>query len=164
MNSEIQTLGVKHLIECHCTLKIYEKNKNIQDHLYHKFCVYSNVDDTGKIIEKIAKCNNCSTLHRVYDYCKSELIEPGKDENITAINIDDIKLQLSDKLNKILDQYNVDISTWEQTLDIIDKEAWNQYVVLSREVIDQKYHVKVLQILGESKVKIISKVINDEIT
>ena len=42
-----------HLIECHCTLKIYEKRKNIQEHLYHKFTVYSKLDSSGKIIEKV---------------------------------------------------------------------------------------------------------------
>ena len=163
MNSQSHSLGIKHLIECHCTLKIYEKNENIQDHLYHKFCVYSNIDESGKLIEKIVKCNNCSTLHKVYDYCKSELVEPGKDTIITAVNIDDIKLQLSSKLVKILEKYDSDIATWEQVLDIVDKEVYDQYVVLSRQVIDQKYHVKVLQILNEDKVKIVSKIINDEI-
>ena len=38
--------GIKHLIECHCTLKIFERRRN---QVYHKFTVYSKIDDTGRI-------------------------------------------------------------------------------------------------------------------
>ena len=159
----MKTLGVKHLIECHCTLKIYEGKTGIQDHLYHKFPVYSQMSKNGKIIEKIAQCNNCNTLHRVYDYCKSELIERGKDEIISAVDKEDIKLQLSEKIIKVLSKYKVDISTWEHALDIYDNQVWGENIVLSREIIDQKYHVKILKIESENKIKILTKVIEDEI-
>lgn len=156
--------GIKHLIECHCTLKIYEKNENIQDHLYHKFPVYSKIcPDTGKLIEKIAQCNNCGTLHKIYDYCKSELVERGKDSIQTNLDIEDIKLTLSDKIVKTLEKYDVDISTWEQVSDLVEQEFWGERVVLSRQLVEQVYHVKIMEILGEDKIKILSKVIHDEI-
>ena len=159
----MKTLGIKHLIECHCTLKIYEARSDIQDHLFHKFPVYSQVDDKGNIVEKIVQCNNCNTMHRVYDYCKSELVNSGKDELTTSIDIEDIKIQLSNKISNILTKYNADISTWEHVLDICDKEVWGSKVVITRELIDQKYHVKILTLESENKVKIQSKIIEDEI-
>jgi D-ribose pyranose/furanose isomerase RbsD len=152
--------GVKHLLECHCTLKIYEVGKN---NIYHKFAVYSKVDNLGRLIEKIASCNNCGTLHRVVDICKSEILRSGKDENKSAVCIEDIQLQLPDKINNILIKYDVDLATWEQILDIFDEESWGQNVVISRDLIDQKYHVKVLQIISAEKIKILTKVIQDEI-
>mgnify|MGYP003122435025 CR=1 FL=1 len=113
-------LGIKHLIECHCTLKIYQGSEN---HLYHKFPVYSKFDNKGKIIEKIVSCNHCDTLHRVEDICKSSIIPGGKDENRAAISVEDIQLQLDDKINRILKKYQVDLATWEECLDIFDNNA-----------------------------------------
>lgn len=156
-----ENLGIKHLIECHCTLKIYKGDDN---HLYHKFPVYSKFNnDSKKIIEKIVQCNNCQTLHKVYDICKSDIIRSGKDENKSSVSIDDISLQLPYKLNNVLVKYQCDIATWEQVLDIVDNKAWNYKIVLSRELIEAKYHVKVLHIISEEKIKIETKVIEDEI-
>jgi len=161
MKKNWEKIGIKHLIECHCTLKIYNGSNN---HLFHKFPVYSNYDSTGKLIEKICKCNNCGTLHRVKSICKSEIIRGGKDRNTSEINIEDISLQIDKKIENVLRRYDCDISVWENVLDIIEKEAWEYPVIISREVIDMKYHVKIMEIVSESKIKIISKIIEDEIS
>ena len=160
----MSALGIKHLIECHCTLKIYQKDTDIQDHLYHKFPVYSQIDHyTGKIIKKIAKCNNCGTLHKVYDYCKSFLVKKENENYEVGIDIEDIKIQLEDKIVRVLEKYDVDISTWEHVLDIYDKQVWGSQVILTRNLVEQKYHVKILEILNDKKIKIHTKVIQDEI-
>ncbi|MEK9789229.1 MAG: hypothetical protein VW380_02020 [Candidatus Woesearchaeota archaeon] len=150
--------GIKHLIECHCTLKLYSGRDN---QLYHKFPVYSKIEKSGKIIEKLAQCNNCNTIHRIYDYCKSDIIKSGKDKNNASLDLEDIIIQLPVKISNILRKYDVDISTWEEVLDIFDNNYWNNNIVLSRELIDQKYHVKILKILDEGKIKIESQVIED---
>ena len=157
--------SVKHLLECHCTLKIYEKkDKNLDNHLFHKFPVYSKYDNkTGKFIEKIAQCNNCQTLHRVIDVCKSEIIPGGKDKDMTLTTIEDMELQLPNKLYNFLVGQNTDITAFEHALDIIDNEYWGSQIVIARELIDLKYHIKVLEINGENKFKIIKKIIEDEI-
>jgi hypothetical protein len=154
------SLGIKHLIECHCTLKLYEGK---EDHVYHKFPVYSKFDNKGRVIEKIAQCNNCKTLHKVYDICKSDIIRSGKDSNNSSLSIDDLALQLPDKIVNVLKNYQCDISTWEHVFDIIESEAWDQKVVLAREIIEGTYHTKVMIIQNESKIKIETKVINDEL-
>jgi hypothetical protein len=160
----MKSLGIKHLISCHCTLKIFEKNNEIQDHLYHKFPVYSQIDHkTGKIIERLAMCNNCNTTHRIFDYCKSELVSNPKEKENMSLNIDDIKIQLSDKIVKIMEKYNPDLATWEHVLDVFDKEAWGSNIIISRDLIDQMYHVKILSIVDENKIKILTKIIKDEI-
>ena len=53
--------GLKHLIECHCTLKIFNGDELIN----HKFPVYSKVKPDGSIVSKLVKCNNCDAVHRV---------------------------------------------------------------------------------------------------
>jgi len=152
--------GIKHLIECHCTLKIYQGS---DDHLYHKFPVYSKLNKDDKIIEKLVQCNHCQTIHKVYDICKSNILRSGKDDHKTAVNIEDISYQLSDKINNILRRYDCDISTWEQILDYCEREYWDQKIVINREIIEGKYHVKVLSILSEDKIKIENRVIENDI-
>jgi hypothetical protein len=152
--------GIKHLIECHCTLKIYTGSEN---HLYHKFPVYSKFNDSGNIIEKFAQCNNCQTIHKVHDFCKSNIIRSGKDDHKTAISKEDIACQLSDKISSILWRYECDISTWEQILDYCENEYWNQKIVINRDLIEGKYHVKILTLLSENKIKIENQVIENDI-
>jgi hypothetical protein len=160
MRDNWKKLGLKHLIDCHCTLKIYEKNSNV---IYHKFPVYTKFDENGKAIVKLAHCNNCGTIHKVIDICKSEIIRSGKDKNVSEIDIEDIALQIDTKICNVLRRYNCDIAIWENVLDILENEAWNYPIVLSREVIEGKYHVKILEIKSDSKFKIITKKIEDEI-
>lgn len=151
--------GVKHLIECHCMLKIFRDVESVK---YHKFPVYSKIDEDGKIIHKLAKCNNCESLHYIYDYCKSEL-RGGKDQTSVTLTIDDISLCLPDRLNQVLFKSYCDISTWEHCLDIVEEKRWGETVVLSRDVIDENEQVKILIIKGENTIKIENKTINTTI-
>lgn len=153
-------IGIKHLIECHCTLKIYQKLEKI---IYHKFPVYSKYNnEAGSIVPKIAQCNNCKTLHKVYDICKSEIVPGGKDEDKTMLTKEDIVIQLPDKISNFLVRQDYDMSVFEHVLDIIDNEAWNELVVLSREVINEDLHVKILQIISENRFKIKKEIINNQ--
>ena len=149
--------GIKHLINCHCVLAIY---KNDQKIINHKFPVYSKFDENNAIIPKLVKCNNCDTLHYVYDMCKSE-IRPGKDQTSIVIEKDDLALMMSDKLSNLLRKINCDISSWEHVLDIIEEERWGEIVVLKRDIIDEIQQVKVIEILSDDKFKIRSETIND---
>ena len=120
--------GVKHLIECHCTLKIYDRNNNL---LNHKFPVYSKVRKDGSLISKIVKCNNCEALHKITDTCTSELL-PGKDQTNVITNIEELSLSLPDKLVSVLKRLECDISCYEHCLDIFEESRWGEFVVLRR--------------------------------
>jgi hypothetical protein len=153
------TTGVKHLIECHCVLTIYKKNAKIRN---HKFPVYSKLDENGKVIPKLVKCNNCESLHLVSDLCKSEL-KGGKDQTSVTIDKEEIMLGLPDKLSQILIKLDCDISTWEHCLDIFEEERWNEFVVLKRDIIDENQQVKILRIISENRFKVENVVINNTI-
>ena len=145
--------GIKHLIECHCTLKIYG------DSINHKFPVYSKLDDQGNVIKKIAKCNNCEALHAITDMCTSELL-PGKDQTSIVASIDEVSLSLPERLVNILHKLECDISSYEHCLDVIEESRWGETVVLRRDIIEEKESLKVLSITGENKFKIGTKLIN----
>ena len=149
--------GIKHLIDCHCYLAIYRKNKKL---INHKFPVYSSIDEAGKVIPRYAKCNNCDTLHYVNDICKSE-IRGGKDQTEIVISIDDISNILPVNLCNILRSHNCDISDWEHVLDIIDSKRWGSYIVIKRDIIKEVQHVKILKLLSRDSFKISVESINN---
>ena len=157
MLMQSNSLGIKHLIECHCTLKIY--SKNIKD-IHHKFPVYSKFDKNKKIIPKIVKCNNCEALHNITEVCRSELM-PGLDQTEVTLSISDMQLMIPDKLSNLLIKHKCDISTWEQIVDIYENSLWGQSFVIKRDIIDEYQYLKIVHILGENKFKIESKKIND---
>ena len=72
-----------------------------------------------------------------------------------------LKHGISENLSSVLETYNCDISTWENVEFIIDNELWDEDVVISRESIDDITHVKVLNILSETKLKVNSNIIKD---
>ena len=150
--------GFKHLIECHCILQQYKKRQNP---LYHKFTVYSKIKD-DKIEIKYAQCNNCDIVHKVYDICKSEIVI-GKEDYSVGLSIDDMSVQLSDKLSNLLSVNNCDYATWEHVLDIVENDRWEEPVVIKRDIINGKENVKILKIMPGEKIKLSTRAIEDEI-
>tara|TARA_X000001388_G_C2231303_1_gene123257 strand:- start:1127 stop:1597 length:471 start_codon:yes stop_codon:yes gene_type:complete len=145
--------GIKHLIECHCFLKIFNKSEK---QINHKFPVFSKIGKDGNLIKKLVKCNNCDALHSVYDICKSEL-KPGKEEIGTVLDKEDLILMLPDKIANILIKNNADISDFEHALDIVENKEWGSFVVVKRSIVDEEEHVKVMEIIEENKIKIHNK-------
>jgi len=148
--------GIKHLIECHCFLKIFDKSEN---KINHKFPVYSKLDENNNILPKLAKCNNCESLHYVYDACKSEL-RPGKEDIASILTIEDIMMMLPDRINSVLTTNRSDIADFEHALDIIENERWGETIVVKRSIVGEIENIKILQIDGENKIKILNKEIN----
>lgn len=136
----------RHLIECQCTLKIYE---NRTKPIFHKFAVFS-LTENDNIVEKFVECNNCSALHKVTDYCKSEIMW-GKDGIIGMVNkIEDVKFNLDNSGNeKIVEILTVnkieDISVWEFVEYLLENEEEGQ-VILEKNEIEDRIISKILYI------------------
>lgn len=149
--------GIKHLIDCHCVLPLYRDSQKI---IFHKFPVYSKIKKDGSLIEKLVKCNNCEAVHLVNEICKST-IQPGKDQTNVTLSKEDMSFMLSDKLVSLLEKTDSDISTWEHVLDVIEEKRWKENIVIKREIIDEKEHVKILNMTSENKFKVFSDSINN---
>ena len=72
-------------------------------------------------------------------------------------------MQLSDKLSMLLSNNNCDYATWEQVVDIDDEERWGEPVVIKRDIIDDKIVVKILKLKEGERIKIQSKIIEDQL-
>jgi len=119
--------GIKHIIECHCILPQFKKSPTPP---YHKFVVFSIIDDNDVVQVKHAACNNCGVIHKVTDIMKSE-VSLGNENVSSVINIDDIKLSLNDNIIKTLESYKASLATWEEAAFIFEYEKWGSTLVLS---------------------------------
>ncbi len=151
--------GIRHLIQCHCILPQYRK---APEPIFHKFVVFSEVDEEDNFLPKLAQCNNCGVVHKIVDACKSEIVA-GLDETLSLLTIEEIRQSLTLDLCSILTTYKCDISIWENVKFIYENELWGEKIVISKDDVDGILQVKILQILDNNKVKIDSKVYESEI-
>ena len=143
------SVGYKHLIECRCILTQFSKQ---EDPPFHKFLVFSVINDDNVVDIKFAQCNNCGAIHKVTDICTSQIL--NKDSTDSLPNIEDIKVGLNAKLVAILERYKVDLPTYEAVQFVIENERWGEYVTLTSDEIDGVLQQKYVQIMGENIFKI----------
>lgn len=141
-------IGLKHLIKCRCVMPQF---KNIPEPPQHQFVVFSVMND-NELNHKFAQCNNCGLIHKVVDVCKSEITP--RDDMVSIMTIDDIKLGLPVNLTGILEKYGADLATWEHAQFIYENKKWGEFVVLSSDVESGTRQGKYLQILGENLYKV----------
>ena len=89
-----------------------------------------------------------------------------QDESEIGMNISDIRLSLDQKISNILDSFNVDVATWEETLFAVLNGKWDHPIVLVKEEIDDIVRGKHLKISSDGSPRIhpfsIRKVIGGE--
>ena len=143
--------GLKHLIQCHCILPQF---KNAENPVFHKFVVFSIIDDSDTVQPKFAQCNNCGVVHKVVDICKSELTT--KEESRAIQGIEDIKFSLNSELVRVLESYNCDLATWEQAEWIYLTKRISDSIILTREESkdDDEVHGKRLIFLEDNRFRI----------
>jgi hypothetical protein len=139
--------GIKHLIECQCILPQYKKRENPP---YHKFVVFSIIDDSDATIEKFAQCNNCGIVHRVFDICKSE-IAVGHESLNSIPTKDDFCLMLPSSIVDILNAYDCEMYTWEQVAFILNHDKSGEKIIISKDEINGKIQGKFLTYSGNNR-------------
>jgi len=142
--------GSKHLIQCHCVLPQY---RSMELPVFHKFVVFSKTDKDGDVIPSLSKCNNCGVLHKIVDFCKSEIAH-GVDDSMAISSEDDMREFLNERLSTILDNHKCDTATWEQIVDIVSNKEWGAAVVISKHIIAGSTQVKKLLIKDTDVFKI----------
>lgn len=145
--------GQKHLIECHCYLKIFDNNER---KINHKFSAYSKFDEQGKVVPKLQKCNNCDTLHYINDICKSEL-RAGKDETSVTVDPEELSLMLPERLANIFIKNNCGVADIEHAINIIEEERWGEHVVIRRDVINEEEQIKIVKIIDNNRFHVETK-------
>jgi hypothetical protein len=127
--------------------------KNKKNPTYHKFTVFSIIDDSDTIEPKVVNCNNCGVAHKVIDICKS-IINTGREDVKSSRTIDDISLSMPDDVSKVLTSYDCDVATWEHAEFILGYKKWGEFIVLSRESTDEGVEGKILRFESQDRYKI----------
>tara|TARA_R110000824_G_scaffold60853_3_gene162326 strand:+ start:6139 stop:6471 length:333 start_codon:yes stop_codon:yes gene_type:complete len=99
------------------------------------------------------QCNNCETVHKIYDLCKSEIIA-GKDESAVVEKPSDVAISLPNQLSELFENYSLDVSDYQLARHILDHDLWEQTIILSKETEDGLTTGKVLKILGPQKFRV----------
>ncbi|MEK6884252.1 MAG: hypothetical protein AABY22_31770 [Nanoarchaeota archaeon] len=123
-------IGQKHLIECRCILR---QHRDYLEPPKYSFIAFSIIDENNNIIEKYMKCDNCDATHRIYEFCKSEIL------NIQSNNIatlDDVKRLLPEVVSNILTDYDCKLWAFEEAKYIIDNALWGRFVILTNEPVE----------------------------
>lgn len=136
---------VKHIIECKCMLPQFKLSN---PPVFHKFVVFSTLDEQGLFQPHHVQCNNCGVVHRVSEVGQSKII---KKENLPSLTtIDDLKVALPPKLVGVLELYDCPLATWQEAKFIIDKGMWGRGFVLTKELDGSMLIGKFIVILGEN--------------
>jgi len=115
--------------------------------------VFSVIDDNDAVVPKHAQCNNCGLIHKVTDICTSDILA-GKENSVSILGIEDVKLSLPPNLVAILERHNVELPVWEQAQFIIENKAWGEFLILAKEEEKGIKQGKYVRIMSESFFKI----------
>ena len=145
---------MRHLLECHCILKLFQ---NKSKPLYHKFPVFSLIDEEGNVEQKYVSCNNCGAIHEVIDACKSDIKWGGDMYTGLVVTKDDIIFNLQNNGNEnvieILEKNNCDLSIWEM-VDFCLENNIDYTVILDKQEIQDNIVYNCLNIKsGSIKIK-----------
>ena len=142
--------GYKHLIDCHCVLPQY---RSVENPIFHKFVVFSQLDESGGVIPKLVRCENCGAVHKVIDICKSEIMV-SKEESRNVMSKSDVATSLPSDLVKLLEDYQLGLADFELAKFIIDNERWGDSIILSKEKEDDGFTGKVLKFISPTKFRV----------
>ena len=140
---------IKHLITCNCILSQYQ---DIEPPVFHKFIVFSVINQDGSIKPSHAKCNNCGGIHKVTEVGVSEKL---KKETVASLpDIQEIKSTLPEKLVSLLEKYKLQLPTWQEIKFLYENEKWERAIILSREQENNEISGKYLVLYGKTLWKI----------
>lgn len=142
--------GYKHLIECHCVLPQYRK---LDEPIFHKFVVFSEIDDEGMVTPKLVRCENCGAVHKVYDICMSE-IATSKEDSKSVITKKDVAPSLPKQLVEVLEEYQMSVADYEAAKFYIENQKWGSSIILTREPEEGGSSGKMLVFVGSEKFRI----------
>lgn len=149
--------GIKHLIECNCILVQFLEVKNPP---FHKFIVFSVINEDGSLEPSLIQCNNCGVLHKVIEVNKSKILP--KEESALVPKISEIKEGLPKELVDILTSYKCEIYVWQEAKFYLEQQIWNKHIVLIKEEDQFNIAGKTLRIIGNKLFKIENFLIEKE--
>lgn len=140
---------VKHLITCKCFLPQFRHLPNAP---FHKFIVFSDLDEAGLVEQSLVQCVNCGIVHKIKEVGKTEILK--KEDASSILSIDEVKSGLSEGILNKFSGYDLDLHQWQEIAWILENKQWGRSVILTKDSVDGLTQGKYAQILGEGMIKI----------
>jgi len=134
---------VKHLVRCKCILPQY---RQMTDPPFHKFVVFSELNQDALVVQSLAMCPACGAVHKIREVGLSDILR--KEDAPSILTIDELKTSLPDKLQTALIGYDLELHQWQEMKWILDNETWGRSVILTRDTADGLTSGKYLQFFG----------------
>ena len=119
--------------------------------VFHKFSVFSVIDENNTMIPKFVSCNNCGVTHKVVDVCKTEIVISREDEITSQMSKEDLKHSIPSSLYELLESYDRGVHDFEHAQFIIDNKKWEDFIILKREEVDDTIQGKLVRFKSEDK-------------
>jgi|DEB19_MinimDraft_2_1074335.scaffolds.fasta_scaffold19457_3 hypothetical protein len=150
--------GVRHFVECLCQpawTRQLEDTDDRKTKLFHRFPVFSVIDDSGSCVEKYVKCDNCDLVHKVLEVGVSEPMKGGMTDSWSAVTKEDVSLGLGAGIKEALDRHKCDVATYEHVAWIIENSRWGESVIMTKNRQASKIEGKRLVILSSNLCKVV---------
>jgi len=131
--------------------------RGVQPPVYHKFPVFSVIDEHDNVKPKFAQCSSCGVVHKVTEIGRSEIVI-GNDSTMLVLTKFDIASQLPPALAQILENALVPIAVWEECKYVLDTRAWGTAIVLSTTHVAEKVIIKRLTLKSKNLFSIDSEI------
>ena len=141
--------GYKHTLKCQCILPQFKKRK---DPVFHEFVVFSTTTNE-QFNESFVQCNNCGVVHRVVDWCKSEIIK-GKENLSSVATKEELSLQIPAEIISLLESSNSNLAQYQHVAFIIEHDKFGEKVLLEKEEVEGYATGKFLSLKKNGKFKV----------
>lgn len=141
---------ITHLIECSCILPLYSKSEKP---IYHKFPVFSTLNEKEELEEKYVACNNCDVIHKVTDFCSSEVMTDTSNYRGLVTTKEDLEHSLNDKIISVLIKNDCEVDVWEK-LDFLFENNISDHVVISKKYEESSVICQIIYIESDGSYKI----------
>ena len=142
-------IGQKHLLKCRCILPQFKKRK---EPVFHEFVVFSkSVDDEFQ--QSFVQCNNCGIVHKVIDFCRSEIIESR--ESLRSVQTkEDLAIQIPHEIVSLLESSNCDVAQYQHVAFVLEENKVNEKILLQKEEVDEHVTGKFLSLQESGRFRV----------
>lgn len=151
--------GVRHFVECVCQpawVRQLDDTDERKNKLYHRFPVFSVIDDNGDCVEKYVKCDNCDLVHKITEVGISEPQKGGVTESYSAVSKEDVSMGIGSTLRDALERHKCDLATYEHVAWLIETQQWGSSVIIAKNQQKNKIEGKRMIILADNLAKIVA--------
>ena len=139
---------IKHLVKCRCILQQYKK---LPEPPFHKFVVFSEIDENAMIVPSFAQCPNCGVVHKIEEVGISKILK--KEDLTSVLSKEEMEESFPEKIRGAIAGYDLEMHQLQEINFVLENKAWGRSVILTKENAGNMISGKYIQIFSETLFK-----------